>query len=305
MQFAKLHGAGNDFVVIDSRGLSINWNHFAQSICNRHLGIGADGLILAMNSETADLRMRMFNPDGTEAEMCGNGIRCLAKFAMDNEIVNPRRTSLKIETLAGILDLQPIFEDGLLVRARVGMGSPRLHPAEIPVELNERVTLVGGQPSIASFNSGPSQRFVLTNDDLVFDWPVIIGGRQFKITAVNMGNPHAIAFMDTPVDEVELSGIGPEVEHHPLFPQRVNFEIVNIIDRHHISARVWERGAGLTMACGSGASAIAVAARLHGFTDEVVDITLPGGVLEITWDGQDQVYLEGPVVSVFGGEWPY
>lgn len=304
MQFAKLHGAGNDFVVVDSRGLDIDWNQFAQLVCDRHLGIGADGLILAMNSETADLRMRMFNPDGTEAEMCGNGIRCLAKFAIDHQIVNSTEIPLKIETLAGILDLRPIFNNGSMVRARVGMGYPRLHPSDIPVDLNERFTLLGGQSSIASFNSGSTHQFVLVNDDLVFDWPFITQGKQFKLTAVNMGNPHAVAFMDVPVEDVELSKIGPEVEHHPLFPQRVNFEIANVIDRRHITARVWERGAGLTMACGSGASAIAVAARLHGFIDDIVDITLPGGILELTWDGQDQVYLEGPVISVFGGDWP-
>ena len=135
------------------------------------------------------------------------------------------------------------------------------------------------------------------------DWPLSVAGQELRVTGVSMGNPHAVAFMETPVEEFPLELVGPQVEHHPLFPQRVNFEVVNVVDRGHLRARVWERGAGLTLACGSGAAAIAVAARLHGFTDDCVDITLPGGLLQLAWDGQGQVYLEGPVAEVFVGEW--
>ena len=301
MRFAKMHGAGNDFVVIDARETDRDWGALARDVCDRHFGVGADGIILALPSHTADLRMRMFNPDGSEAEMCGNGIRCVAKFALERGIAAWPQDVLRIETLGGLITVSPIG-DGFQ-RARVGMGAPRLRPEEVPVDPAYRLAVVGARESMAHVPRGAAAEFRLPEGELVFDWPVVVPGGTFNVTGVSMGNPHAVAFVDTPVEELDLHRFGPQVEHHPLFPQRVNFEVVNVVDRGHLNARVWERGAGETMACGSGACAIAVAARLHGYTDETVDINLPGGLLRLSWDGRDQVYLEGPVAHVFEAEW--
>ena len=303
MKFAKMHGAGNDFVVVDAREADRDWGALARDVCDRHFGVGADGVILALPSDTADLRMRMFNPDGSEAEMCGNGIRCVAKFALERGIAPWPDDVLRIETLAGLCTVAPIREEGSFRRARVGMGVPRLRPEEVPVDAAYRLAVVGARESVAQWPRGAGAEFRLPEGELVLDWPLVVPGGAFHVTGVSMGNPHAVAFVDTPVAELALHEFGPQVEHHPLFPQRVNFEVVNVVDRDRLTARVWERGAGETMACGSGACAIAVAARLHGYTDETVDITLPGGVLRLTWDGQDQVYLEGPVAQVFEAEW--
>ena len=296
-----MHGAGNDFVVIDARETDRDWGALARDVCDRHFGVGADGIILALPSQTAHLRMRMFNPDGSEAEMCGNGIRCVAKFALERGIAAWPQDVLRIETLAGMITVSPIGEG--FQRARVGMGPPRLRPAEVPVDPAYRLAVVGARESVAQWPRGAGAEFRLPEGELVLDWPVVVPNGNFHVTGVSMGNPHAVAFVDTPVEDLALHEFGPQVEHHPLFPQRVNFEVVNVVDRGRLRARVWERGAGETMACGSGACAIAVAARLHGYTDETVDITLPGGTLRLTWDGQDQVYLEGPVAQVFEAEW--
>ena len=303
MKFAKMHGTGNDFVVVDARAMELDWAPLAQAVCDRHFGVGADGLLLVLRSEVADLRMRMFNPDGSEAEMCGNGIRCFSKFALERGITPWPEKALRVETLGGILPIQPIIEDERVIGARVGMGVPHLRPEEVPVDASQRLVVVGARAAVGQRTSGPGSEYFAPGEEMVFDWPVIVQGREFTVTGVSMGNPHAVAFLSEPVEELPLAEIGPQVEHHPLFPSRVNFEVVNVVDRAHLRARVWERGAGLTLACGSGAAAIAVAARLHGYTDEHVDIILPGGVLSLTWDGQGDVFMEGPAVEVFEGEW--
>jgi diaminopimelate epimerase len=250
---------------------------------DRHFGIGSDGLILIMESEKADLKMRMFNADGSEGEMCGNGIRCFAKYAIERDIAQPGDSGLHVETLAGIRTIVPVIDRSKVVRARVAMGAPHLEPGEVPVTL----------PSPPQKNVGSA----------VVDYPVEIGGASLKLSFVSMGNPHAVAFIQQPVDEFPLHTIGPQVERHPMFPRRVNFEIVNVLSRDHLRARVWERGSGETMACGTGACGIAVASRLLGLTGDSVDITLPGGTLNISWDGQGEVYMEGDAVEVFEGEW--
>ena len=303
MKFAKMHGAGNDFVVVDAHGMDRDWSALAAAMGDRHFGVGSDGLILVLPSERADLRMQMFNPDGSESEMCGNGIRCFTKFAVERGLVTPKDGKFRAETYIGVLEVQPIMQGTKVVRARVNQGAPALKPEDVPVELAQKLVPIGAGHSTAQRINGGSSEF-FNPDEMVFDWPLAVPGHSFAITGVSMGNPHAVAFIDTPVEEMALAEIGPMVEHHPLFPNRVNFEVVNVVDRTHLTARVWERGAGLTMACGSGACAIAVAARLHGYTDDNVEVKLPGGILELSWDGQGDVFLEGPVELVFEGEWP-
>lgn len=303
MFFTKMHGTGNDFVVIDARGFEQNWRELALSICDRHFGVGADGIILICSSEVANLQMRMFNPDGSEAEMCGNGIRCFAKYVLDRGIIDGKSESFVVETLAGILPVHPSFHNGRILKVRVGMGVPKFRSFEIPVDTTQRLTVLGSQVSVAQMPSGSFTEYFFPSEDFVLDWLLLVEGIGLKFTGISMGNPHAVVFVETSVDEFPLDRIGPMVEHHPMFPQRVNFEIVNVLDRHHLKARVWERGAGLTMACGSGASAIAVAARLHGYVDREIEIALPGGVLSIEWDGEGEVFLEGPAKEVFQGNW--
>ncbi len=298
-----MHGAGNDFVVVDGRGQDRDWGSLAATMADRHFGVGSDGLLLVVPSDVADLQMRMWNPDGSEAEMCGNGIRCFSKFAIERGLVSLRDGRFTAETGAGVLEIEPVMRDSKVVRARVNMGRPELTPELVPVDPAQRLVPIGAGHSTAQLGRGSEARYC-NPTDIVFDWPLAVPGHSMAITGVSMGNPHAVAFLDTPVEEFALEAIGPLVEHHPLFPRRVNFEIVNVIDRAHLTARVWERGAGLTLACGSGACAVAVAARIHGYTDEQVAVQLPGGTLTLTWDGEGDVFLEGPVELVFEGTWP-
>lgn len=279
MNFVKMQGTGNDFVLVDGREMERDWPKLAREMCRRHFGIGSDGLLVVLPSRTADVRMRMFNPDGSEAEACGNGIRCFAKYAVESGMA--RGEGLSVETLAGIREVQLFGEGGLVHRVRVGMGRPRLGAGDIPA------TLEGGKVAVP-----------------ILDYPLVIEGRRLPLTLVSMGNPHAVCFLDEPVDDFPLSELGPLVEHHPMFPQRANFEVANRLPGGGIRARVWERGAGATLSCGTGACAIAVAARLHGYIENKVDITLPGGTLTLEWDGGGEVYLSGPAGTVFTGEWP-
>jgi diaminopimelate epimerase len=183
------------------------------------------------------------------------------------------------------------------------MGKPILEPNNIPVDPRHRLALVGRREQVAQWPTTSSTAYFEPEGEIVLDWPVAIPGNNFYITGVSMGNPHAVAFLDSSIDEINLHEIGPQIEHHPLFPNRVNFEVVNIIDRKHLRARVWERGAGATLACGTAACAIAVAARLHGYIDEVVDIDLPGGQIRVSWDGNQEIYMEGPATAVFESQW--
>jgi diaminopimelate epimerase len=220
----------------------------------------------------------MFNADGSEGEMCGNGIRCFVRYVFDNEMLPASTSPVTVETPAGIKRVTPIWDQGAMVRATVDMGGPRLRADEIPVDLPGR--------------------------EVVLDYPMQVDGHRFAISCVSMGNPHAVAFVDEAVDDFPLHEIGPLVERNRLFPERVNFEIANVKGTELVKARVWERGSGLTEACGSGACAIAVAARMHGYIGDEVDIDLPGGSLSVTWPGEGDVVLEGPVAHVFDGEWP-
>jgi diaminopimelate epimerase len=282
MRFLKMHGTGNDFVLVEAQGDERDWRKLAIAVCDRHFGIGADGLLLALPSDKAPVRMRVINPDGTEPEMCGNGIRCLAKYAVEHGLVAPRDGYFDVETDSGVLTLRVYQQNGLVEKVRVGMGKPRLSPAEIPVDVNAEPPLVNIPVEL---DEGSSRRVLC-------------------VTAVSMGNPHAVHFIHEFVAAFPLEVIGPAMVWHRLFPNGVNFEVARVLDRRSIEARVWERGAGPTMACGTGASAIMVAARLQGTVDDSVDITLPGGVLTLEWDGAGEVFMTGPAVTVFEGDWP-
>ncbi len=278
MNFTKLHGTGNDFVLVDARSLERDWNALAQVICDRHFGVGGDGLILAAASERAAVRMRIFNADGSEAEMSGNGMRCLVKFAVDQGIVTPEGDEFDVETGAGVLRVRIATERGLVTSVRESMGPPRLDPREIPVAID-------APPPIKEFE-------------------VQVDGRTLAVTPVSMGNPHAVHFQDAPVAAYPLHSVGPLMEHHPLFPKRTNFEVVRMLGRDRAEMRVWERGVGETLSCGSGASATMVAARLLNLADGALELRVPGGVLNLEWDGEGDVILTGPVVEVFRGTWP-
>ncbi len=282
MQFTKMQGAGNDYIYIDARSQEQNWPELSRRMSDRHFGVGSDGLILIADSGIADLKMIMFNADGSQGEMCGNGIRCFAKYAIERDIAAPPSGSLTVETLAGIRTVTPTYANGgsRITGARVAMGAPILEPAQIPVALD-------GEPPPP-----------------VLEHPFTIDGYDLPLSFVSMGNPHAVTFISQPVADFPLHTIGPKVEHHPIFPRRVNFEIVNLDAPGKLTARVWERGSGETLACGTGACAIAVAARLSNHCPDTVNITLPGGPLTITWDGAGEVIMEGPATEVFTGDWP-
>jgi diaminopimelate epimerase len=282
MKFTKMHGAGNDYVYIDARSENRDWPELSRRMSDRHFGVGGDGLILIKGSDVADLKMSMFNADGSEAEMCGNGIRCFAKYAIDRGIVPTSAGSISVETLAGIRHITPIFEGGQVTGARVSMGAPILNPEQVPVKLE----------SPGEYGTGP-----------VLDYGFEMDGYDLPLNFVSMGNPHAVTFIDTPVADFPLHTIGPKVEHHAIFPNRVNFEIVNVDSPAHLTARVWERGSGETLACGTGACGIAVASMLSGHSNGSVDITLPGGTLKVDWDGEGEVFLQGPAEEVFSGDW--
>ncbi len=277
MNFVKLQATGNDFVLIDARQMKKrDWSALAKSMCHRHFGVGADGILLILPSKKADFFMRMFNPDGSEAEACGNGLRCAARYAVENSLVSGTET--RIETPAGMKVARAKGKESF----QITMGKPALIPTAVPVRVDRK---------------GASKTTP------VIDYPITIGTMKLKVTCVSIGNPHAICFLDQPVADFPLAEIGPKVEHHPMFPNRVNFEIVNVANRKKLKARVWERGAGETLSCGTGACAIAVAARLKKLTDDHVDIILPGSTLTVDWDGKGEVLLSGPAEIVFKGEW--
>ena len=283
MKFTKMQGAGNDYLFIDARLLDADWPTLSRAMSSRHFGVGSDGIILILDSDRADLKMRMFNADGSEGDMCGNGIRCFAKYAYERGIVDGGRPDIRVETLTGVQVIVPTWDGNSVVTATANMGEPELRPEEVPVKL----------PSPPANMVGKA----------VVDYPFDMDGGSIKLTFVSMGNPHAVAFLDEPVERYPLHIVGPKVEHHPMFPRRINFEIVNILNGSQLEARVWERGSGETMACGSGASAIAVAAQLIGYCQGPVDIKFPGGTLNVHWNDDGQVYLKGPAVEVFEGEW--
>jgi diaminopimelate epimerase len=275
MHFTKMQGAGNDYVYVDCFRSPIPENpaELARKVADRHFGIGGDGLILIMPSREADARMRMFNADGSESEMCGNGVRCVAKYVYDHGIA--RKPTLRIETGRGVLSLALVVRKDRVERVRVDMGEPILAPDEIP-------TTLPGAPVV--------------NAELTVD------GRKLQVTCVSMGNPHCITFVDELNDDWVFR-VGSKVEVDPHFPRRVNAEFVQVISPNEVRMRVWERGSGETLACGTGASAVCVAGVLAGRTQRDVTVHLPGGDLELHWADDNRVYMTGPAVEVFSGEW--
>ncbi|WP_437203531.1 diaminopimelate epimerase [Planctomicrobium sp. SH664] len=276
MRFTKMHGAGNDYVYVNAfaEKLPADVTELAQQVSDRHTGVGGDGLILICPSERADARMRMFNADGSESEMCGNGVRCVAKYVYDHGIA--RKDELTIETGRGVLTLQVFPESGRVQRVRVNMGPPIFEAEQIP-------TTLPGNPPVRV--------------------PLAVDGRTFEVTAVSMGNPHCVTFVDEITDDLVLR-VGPQIERHPAFPRRVNAEFIQILSRTEMNMRVWERGSGETLACGTGACAAAVAAVLNGLTERRVLCHLRGGDLELEWAESGEVYMTGPATEVFSGEWP-
>ncbi len=277
MKFTKMHGAGNDYVYVNGFEETIDDPEaLAVRVSDRHFGIGSDGLILILPSERADVRMRIFNADGSEAEMCGNGVRCVAKFAYEHGLARKKR--LVVETGAGLLPVE-LFPDaaGRVERVRVGMGKPRLARGEIPM-------------------AGPAGARAV-------DIPLEVAGRSLRATCVSMGNPHCVIYVDD-VDSFPVAEVGPRIERHPLFPQRTNVEFVQVLSPGEVRQRTWERGAGETLACGTGASAVTVAGVLTGRSGRRIVNHLAGGDLELEWLENGPVLMTGPATEVFSGEFP-
>lgn len=283
MKFTKMHGCGNDYVYVDcTKEVIPNISETAIRVSDRHFGIGSDGLILIKASDVADFEMDMYNADGSRGKMCGNGIRCVAKYVYDHGLTD--KTTITVNTLSGIKTLQLTIEDGKVSKVRVDMGEPELIPAQVPV----KASVLG-----------------LADDrrEAIVAEPLEIKGRSYDITCVSMGNPHCITFIGEDVRDFPLEEVGPVFEKHELFPERVNTEFINVIDKDHLRMRVWERGSGETLACGTGACAVAVASYLNGFTGRSVDIELLGGHLEIVYDEKtNHVFMTGPATEVFSGE---
>jgi len=293
MHFTKMQGAGNDYVYVDcfSEPIPQQPDVLARKISDRHFGVGSDGLILICKSRQADARMRMFNADGSESEMCGNGIRCVAKYVYDYGIC--RNETLRIETGRGILTLKLEVAGGRVQRVGVDMGEPILEPALIPT------TLPSGAPGLPVSTQEPSP---LVGAGPVVNAELDIAGRTLCVTCVSMGNPHCITFVDELSDDWVL-GVGPKIETDSRFPRRVNAEFVQVLSRTEIRMRVWERGSGETLACGTGACAVCVAGVLSGRTGRKILAHLPGGDLELQWADDGHVHMTGQAVEVFSGEW--
>ncbi|MGI9431815.1 MAG: diaminopimelate epimerase [Myxococcota bacterium] len=266
LAFAKLEAAGNGYIAVDGRDRARDWARLARDLCAAHVGVGSHGLVVALSSERAAVRMRIFNSDGSEAEMSGNGLRLLAKFVLDRDIARADpQEGLVVETLAGLRTVWPEWRAGKMSGGRIAMGVPHVEP---------------GLRSI------------------------VAAGRSLDLTVLEVGNPHAVLLLDTPVDDYPLREVGPVVQAHESFPNGVNFEIVQVLTRDRLQARIFERGEGETPSSGTGSTACAVAARTHGRVGDAVTIEVPGGELRVSWPGAGQAYLEGPTREAFTGVWP-
>jgi diaminopimelate epimerase len=280
MDFTKVQSVGNDFVLVETEDAKTDWSRLAQLTCNRHFGIGADGLLLLMPSKKADFRMRIFNVDGSEAEACGNGLRCIVHYINAKGLSQAKK--LTIETAGGLRKAE-ITGEGKSARIRIGMGAPVFNPELVPVD-----TQLGKGGLVCG---------------MTVNYPLQIESTPLKLSFVSMGNPHAIYFTENRVADFPLAEIGPKVETAEMFPRKTNFEVARVMNSRSIEMRVWERGVGETLACGSGACAVAVASWVLGYTGEQVDITLPGGKLSAEWPGQGEVFLTGQAEIVFNGFW--
>lgn len=278
MMFFKMQGLGNDYVYIDciNGKEPIDIKNLTRKLSNRHFGVGSDGLILLCKSKVADLKMRMFNSDGSEAQMCGNGIRCVAKLAYELGLICEEITT--IETLSGIKTLKLNIVKGKVKTVEVDMGAPILEATKIPVSSSAKI------------------------EDKKVKAEVKVKNRKIELTCVSMGNPHAVTFVNN-IKNFKVAEYGPILENADIFPEKANIEFVEVVDKNNIKMRVWERGSGETLACGTGACSSVVASRLNGYTDRKVNVQLLGGNLEIEWKPNNHVYMTGPAVTVFKGEW--
>ena len=293
MKFTKMHGIGNDYVYVDGFAQDVaDPSAVAQRVTDRHFGIGGDGLILILPSGRADVRMRMFNADGSEAEMCGNGIRCVAKYAFDHGLA--KANPMRVETGNGVLALTLETTNGTVERVTVNMGEPILEAAQIPVRLPglDRSSRAVDVP-LPEIDWG----------DVGASW-TDEAGLDRRMTCVSMGNPHVVLYCEDAA-KIPLDKVGPILEHHEAFPRRINVHFVQLRDRGEVIMRTWERGSGITLACGTGASAVCVAGVLSGRTDRQILAHLPGGDLHLEWRESDNcVYMTGPATEVFSGDWP-
>lgn len=274
MKFTKMHGCGNDYVYVNCFEERVeNPGEISKKVSDRHFGIGSDGLILICPSDIADFRMRMYNSDGSEGAMCGNGVRCIAKYVYDYGLTD--KTYISLETKAGIKYLDLTVENGKVAMVKVDMGAPITKPEDIPA---------------------------VSDKNIIIDEPIVVDGDQYRITCVSMGNPHGVVFVDD-TDSIEIEKLGPKFEHHEMFPDRVNTEFIQVIDRRHIKMRVWERGAGETLACGTGTCASVYACILNGLTENSVDVELLGGTIHIDYDKEkNTIFMTGPATVSFDGE---
>ena len=268
MTFTKMHGLGNDFLLFEDDGSGCDWNRIAQDLCRRRLSVGADGILVVLPSETADIRMRIFNPDGSEAEMCGNGIRCFAKYAYEHGIV--RKQQMTVQTMAGVMVPRLKLEANKVTEITVDMGKPGFERALMP----------------------------MTGAGSTFDVPIVAAGQEVILSALVMGAPHAIVLTNS-IDALNTAALGPAIENHPIFPNRINVDFVQVLDPNNIRVLTWERGAGFTLACGTGSSASVVACRQKGLTDRSVNVHLAAGRLFIEYLEDGRVMMTGPAEEVY------
>lgn len=278
MLFTKMQGMGNDYVVIQAaRDSQYEWSRMAITLLDRHFAIGGDSLLVILPSDKADVRMRIFDTDGSEAEACGNGIRCLARYVIDKGVIGGQPARILVDTLAGVREINLRYQGDKLVSIQANMGAPRFKPEEIPATVPQNGKILKYQTRLDSM--------------------------ELLLNLVSMGNPHAVYFWEKPVAEFPLSELGPKVENLAVFPNRVNFEVARVLSPKQIEARVWERGVGETLACGTGACAITALAQSLGYIESKVDIKLKGGVLEVETNQAGEMLLSGPAEIVFEGEW--
>ena len=276
-----MQAAGNDFIMVETADMDTDWSAASRAMCDRHYGIGADGLLLLMPSDIADFKMRIFNADGSESEICGNGLRCMVKYYLNKGNKAGKVGNIRVETVTGIREARQLSENDESSEIQVSMGKPGFGEDDIPIKPGQsRVDI---------------KQLIACN--------IAVAGNDFTLNLVSMGNSHAVYFTDNQVMDFPLSDIGPEIATNELFPQGINFEVARILNRENIEARVWERGVGETLACGSGACAIAVVTQLHDYAGSKVNVHLPGGILKADWDDSGEVYLSGPADMVFSGEW--
>ena len=305
MKFTKMHGCGNDYIYINGfteKIAQVKKPELVRRLSDRHFGIGGDGAIFINPSKEADFEMEMYNADGSRAEMCGNGIRCVAKYVFDKGLTD--KTDISITSCGQVKYLQLFLKEGKVESVRVNMGAPELRTGLIPVTMEEAENRIniGGGIATTDEKDDAGECAVARGSDSAIDEPIMVQGQEYRMTCVSMGNPHAVIFMDN-VTDLKIEQIGPYFENHERFPKRINTEFVKVLDRKTVQMRVWERGTGETLACGTGCCATVVACILNGLTEETVTVKLLGGEILVTWDREaNLVYMTGPARTVFEGE---